>query len=179
MSPTDVRKMEEGLQWVLDKEIPVVIIGGFAVVHYLATPRTLTPDLDFMVLDLGLLIAKLDAHNQAYKFMMRDKTEIIGIAVKKFNIDFLTASNMPGKYLERVFVTPHQGLIGVAILNIISPEYLVLNKLVSGRDKDDRDAFLLLQSGIVIKDKFKEMIHSFRKELNKADTYMLYAEMIP
>ncbi len=50
-----IEQLAGGFDWILGNEPDAILIGGTAVVSYLASDRTLTPDIDFMVSDIDKL----------------------------------------------------------------------------------------------------------------------------
>ena len=154
-----LNRMQEGLNWVIPTNIDCVLIGGVAVAHYLPSARSLTPDFDFLVADIKGLKELLG--NQKIDFSPLANSNggfELGITIPKFNIDFLDANSQFKAVNHFAIKTAEQANIGGIKLKVVSPESLVIMKFGMGRDKDDKDAFALLQSGVVSRIKYLDAL---------------------
>jgi len=154
IQPELINKLERGLQWIKDNNIHCVVVGGTAVVQYVTGARDLTPDIDFLVADITNLVnaAERDGLTVSPLALMEDPAE--GITIAEFDMDFMDAKTGNVKFHKYIIQTARQARIGGATLNIVAPEVLALMKFNLGRNKDDSDAFLLLQSGKMNKDAY-------------------------
>ena len=101
-----------------------------------------------------------------------------GITIEEFDMDFMDAKTGNVKFHQYIIQTARQARIGGATLNIISPEVLAIMKFNLGRDKDDSDAFLLLQSGKMTQEAYLKAISDLSGSLRDEESLKLYAQMI-
>jgi predicted nucleotidyltransferase len=178
IQPELINKLERGLQWIKDNNIHCVVVGGTAVVQYVSGARDLTPDIDFLVADFANLVnaSKRDELTTSPIALMVDPAE--GITIEEFDMDFMDAKTGNVKFHQYIIQTARQARIGGATLNIISPEVLAIMKFNLGRDKDDSDAFLLLQSGKMTQEAYLKAISDLSGSLRDEESLKLYAQMI-
>jgi hypothetical protein len=104
---------------------------------------------------------------------------MFGIGLLDFNIDILSVSNYSFHFknllstnAKRIFFNNHN-------LNMISPELLIIMKFTTSREKDINDAFLLLGSEKLSKEKYLNCLKELKIELkDDFDTLKMYAELI-
>ncbi len=149
-----IEQMAKGIRWTLENCPEAVLIGGTAVVCYLDGNRDLTPDLDFMISGPDDLIQIIQEQNINYRNLVNSNNEKIGISLVQFNTDFLYAEEGISKINSLVLSYFRNLRIGGFSVKIAEPELLAIAKLELGRDKDMEDAFALIQSGKLTKEKF-------------------------
>ena len=178
IQPELINKLERGLQWMKNNNLHCVVVGGTAVVQYVAGARDLTPDIDFLVADFANLVnaAKRDGLTFSPIALMVDPAE--GVTIEEFDMDFMDAKTGNVKFHKYIIQTARQARIGGATLNIASPEALAIMKFNLGRDKDDSDAFLLLQSGRMDKEAYLKAISDLSGAVRDEESLIMYAQMI-
>ena len=182
--PATVDKMEAGLNWIEEHGINCVLIGGTAVVHYVTgARRSLTPDLDFLTDEMPKVLRLLDEEQLKYKFLTdinitRFGNASIGVQVFQFDLDFLDADNGNSPFNHYIMDTAITANVGGRQTKVINPAVLTISKLDIGRDKDDNDAFLLLQSGKVTRDEYKKAYKNLKKYVADPESVKMYASMI-
>lgn len=178
IQPELLNKLERGLQWIKDNNLHCVVVGGTAVVHYVSGARDLTPDIDFLVADFANLVnvAKRDSLTISPIALMVEPVD--GISIEEFDMDFMDARTGNVEFHRYIIQTARQARIGGATLNIASPEALAIMKFNLGRDKDDSDAFLLLQSGKINREAYLKAISDLSGSLKDTDSLKMYAQMI-
>jgi hypothetical protein len=178
IQPELINKLERGLQWIKDNNLHCVVVGGTAVVQYVKGARDLTPDIDFLVADFTNLVnaAKRDELTVSPIALIVDPAD--GITIQEFDMDFMDARTGNVEFHKYLIQTARQARIGGATLNIASPEALAIMKFSLGRDKDDSDAFLLLQSGKINKEAYLKAISDLSGSLKDEDSLKMYAQMI-
>ncbi len=159
-------KIQTGLTWLQDNHVNCVLIGGTAVAHYLPTARTLTPDFDFLTPNFNQLKSLLSEQSIPAAPLASTNAEELGITVPEFNTDFLDINSGNKAINKYVIKTAITGNIGGVSLKIVSPEALVIMKFALGRDKDDNDAFALLQSGVVSKLGYLEALQDLKSNVD-------------
>lgn len=130
------------------------LAGGLAVIHW-ANIRV-TYDVDCLVLssDLEGLKKTLKNYKQGN---LGISTEIDGVAV-----DFLDASLFP--YAEAAIDNAAtESELGVSV-PVMKPEYLVLFKIESMRDKDNNDAFALLRI-FGVPQKARQLVKKYKPQM--------------
>ena len=175
-----LNKLQEGLQWLKNNNIHAVVIGGAAVVHYISGARSLTPDVDFLVQNFLELTTKLRQEGLQFTPIVgtRYGGGSIGITVPEFDVDFLNPQAGNPAINNYILQTAKSGKIGGGNFLIASPEALAISKFDIGRDKDDTDAFLLLQSGVVNRQEFIKAVKALRGSLSDYESVKMYAQMI-
>jgi len=161
------RKIINGLDFIVNCGLKLVLIGGTAVVHYLKESRNLTPDLDFLTTDIEKLKERLDRNNINYDNLING----LGITVDKFNADFLD-SRENKKLNTMILSSCNTARIAGYYLNIISLELLFIMKMKTARSKDIDDAFSILTSGLLNKQEFLNYC------FNEYDSLVAFAEMM-
>lgn len=177
LAPAAVNKLQAGLQWIKNHNIQAVIIGGTAVAHYVAGSRPLTPDVDFLVANMTDVQNKL-RQEQIQFTPLAEIGAFSGIQVPQFDTDFLDANSGTPEINRYVFQTARNERVGGATFPIISPEVLAIVKFNIGRDKDDKDAFMLLQSGKMNKKLYLQAVKDLRGYLHDPQSIKMYADMI-
>ena len=163
-----------GLDWMIENEKGGVLIGGTAVVSYLAGGRMLTPDIDFMVRDIDKIKSLLEEAGLRFHPLIDD----LGITVATLNIDILSSGSGNTVLNELIMQTPLVQKIGGVDLSVINPELLFIMKMELGRDKDTDDAMLLLQSGLLRKSGFLGYISDLDNSLNDPESLRIYSGMM-
>ena len=177
LAPSIVNKLQMGLQWIKTHNISAVIIGGAAVAHYVQGARPLTPDVDFMTMNMADVQAKL--RQDGIQFApLAEIGAFTGIQVPQFDADFLDGTSGTPLIIRYIFQTARNERIGGATFPIISPELLAIVKFNIGRDKDDKDAFMLLQNGRLNKELYLKAVKDLRSELQDAQSVKMYSQMI-
>lgn len=114
--------------------IPLALAGGLALLHWIDI-RT-TEDVDFV-----LSISDFARLSEIFPEGSL-KALIYTVNLHGTDVDFLRPDDMPWSE-EAIQKAPVQNFMGQQI-KVLSPEYLVLYKLVAGRDKDFSDIKALL-----------------------------------
>lgn len=167
-----------GLDWTV-KNIPsAVLIGGTAVVHYIKGARDLTPDLDFLVGNIGSVRNKLAIDGIQYQELNPGYSEPLGLTVEMLNTDYLDAQAVNPRLNQLILQTPVTANIGGRQMRIINPELLAINKFETGRDKDVNDAFALLNSGKVNKDRYRDYLRNLKPVLQDYESMVSYMNFI-
>jgi hypothetical protein len=172
-------KVLKGLEWFNTNNINAVIIGGAAVCQYLEE-RTLTPDIDFLTDDIDSIKDKLGRDEISYTKLASCGGKPLGISIPSFEIDLLD-SNSGNKELNKYLLRKGYQITLIAgyIMKIISPEALCIMKLsISGREKDEKDAFALLQSRVLNRTAYLKIIDDLRNSLKDSETLKAYSGMI-
>lgn len=178
LSEEQVKSIERGLRWTVNNIPSAVLIGGTAVVHYLKGGRDLTPDIDFLVPDIEEVKEKLDEQNIKYSELSSGNLDMLGINVSAFNTDFLAANQVNPTLNNLILKTPEATKIGGYNVKIVNPELLTLMKLELGRDKDTDDAFNLITSGDLDRERYLEYTNTLKNTLNDYESIINYADMI-
>lgn len=178
IQPELLNKLELGLQWIKDNNIHCVVVGGTAVVHYVEGARDLTPDIDFLVANYASLLNAAKRDNLTISPIALMVDPVNGITIQEFDMDFMDSQTGNVKFHKYLIQTARKARIGGATLNIASPEVLAIMKFSLGRDKDDSDAFLLLQSGKINKEDYLKSISDLSGTLKDEDSLKMYAQMI-
>jgi len=172
-------KMIYGLLWLDENNIDAVLVGGAAVIHYLSANRSLTPDLDFLVRDLEKVKNLLESQNISYSPLIQSNGgDPIGITVGQFNLDLLDVNECNSRLNRYVMETSDKALVASVSLRIINPEALIILKFELGRDKDDDDAFALLKSGRLNKERYFKAIRDLRPCLKPSVDIISYGNLI-
>ena len=171
-------KFLEGLKW-MDNNVDAVVIGGTAVCHYLQS-RSLTPDIDFITDEIDKIKNLLDRDDVNYTALASNWGNPLGIHIPSFEIDILD-SDSGNKELNNYII--HKGFLNRMIagynIKVASPEAMCLMKFnTGGRLKDEMDAFALLQSGVLNKTTYLNIISDLFSSLNEADILKRYAGII-
>lgn len=142
LNPNAIAKTQTAMEFIHQNKIPDVIIGGIAVANY-TTDRPLTPDVDFLTVNISGIKALLDSKNIPYQ-PLASTGEFGGIYVPSLDADFLDAS--VGNVGLNNYILAHAttAKIGGASFPIIDLAVLTIMKFIIGRDKDTNDAFKLL-----------------------------------
>jgi len=173
----EIKQIYLGLKWTSGNCLQTVVIGGVAIVSYFKESRALTPDLDFLVHDLEKLKVKLDNDGILYK-ELKGSNGIIGINVPKFNTDYLT-KDVGNKTINKLIIkTSRKTLIGGYDVQIIIPELLAIMKLELGRDKDINDGLKLINSGVLNKELYLEILNKLKPNLIDYEAFLSYAILI-
>lgn len=129
------------------------LAGGLAVIHYVNT--RVTYDIDCLVTTEGI---------ESIKSKTEHKKNNFGISIQScgINVDLIDAKFFP--YAEEAIRNSIiQTEFGISI-PVMKPEYLILFKIESMRDKDNNDAFALLRlTGI--QDKARLLIKKYKPNL--------------
>lgn len=143
LNPNSLSKIQKALEFVNQNNIKVVLMGGMAVSHF-ATDRALTPDIDFLAVDMFGLKHALTRLNLGFKPLMFYDAKSEGIQVPQLDADFMDAQkgNVPfNKYIIQTATTARIGGLSVPVIN---PIVLLIHKFDLGRAKDVEDAFKIL-----------------------------------
>ena len=178
LTENQVQKISNGLDWVVKYHPSAVLVGGTALVHYLSGGRDLTPDIDFIVGDMSKLKSLLDDQDILYRPLRDDNNNAIGITVNKFNTDFLDASMNSRELNKLILQSSNIAKIGGYNVKIVSPELLAIMKLELGRDKDIKDGFNLITSGLLNKNEYVNLTTHLKKYLQDYASIANYADMI-
>lgn len=178
LSEEQIKSIERGLRWTINNVPSAVLIGGTAVVHYLNGGRDLTPDIDFLVSNIDEIKEKLNEQNIKYSELSSGNLDMLGINVSPFNTDFLAANQVNPTLNNLILKTPKTAKIGGYNVKIVNPELLTIMKLELGRDKDTDDAFNLITSGGVEREKYLEYANTLKNTLNDYESIINYADMI-
>ena len=116
------------------KGVPIALAGGLALLHWIDV-RT-TEDVDFV-----LATSDFDRLPEIFPEGSM-KALIYTVRLHGTDVDFLRPQDMPWTD-EAIQRAPVQNFMGHQI-KVLSPEYLVLYKLLAGRDKDFADIKALL-----------------------------------
>jgi hypothetical protein len=173
-----ISKFTDGMLWVKNNNINGCLVGGTAVVNYLSKGRDLTPDIDYLVSPISDIKSKLTKQNISFKTLKDSKIGDIGITVEKFNMDFLDANVGNTKLNELILKTYTTTIIGGEKINIVNPELLTIMKLDLSRVKDINDAFELLKSGLVNKDKYITYVNKLKPYLQDYESIISYSDLI-
>ena len=177
LQPGLLNKLQMGLQWIKNNNIHAVIIGGTSVVHYVTAARSLTPDIDFLTADMAIVADKANKDGLSVKPI--NMTSHRGLTIDEFDADFVDANHGGLAAIHRYILDhPQMAQIGGSSFPVIAPEVLCVMKFAIGRDKDDADAFLLLQSGTFTKEQYLKVVSDLRKSLKDVSTLKMYAQMI-
>lgn len=180
LSPGIQNRLQTGVGWIAKHSIPCCLVGGAAVVTYVASARPLTPDLDFLVPDISIVVQKAKQDGLAMAMLNGTLSPpISGITIEEFSIDFIDAKTGNVKLNRYILATARPTMVGGANTQVIAPEVLTAMKLSLGRDKDDNDAFMLLQSGAFTKQQFKKALQDLRGSIQDPGAMWSYSYMIP
>lgn len=180
LSPNIQSRLQTGVGWIAKHQIPCCLVGGAAVLHYVAGSRPLTPDLDFLVPDITIVVQKAQQDGLAMARLNGTLSPpVTGITIEEFSIDFIDAKTGNVKLNRYILSTAKPTMVGGATIQVISPAVLTVMKLSLGRDKDDNDAFLLLQSGTFTKQEFKKALQDLRGAIEDPASMWSYSYMIP
>ncbi len=177
LTEQQIQQISNGMEWTVNNYPNAVVVGGTALVHYLKNSRDLTPDIDFMVDDIELLKEKLENDNIEYS-PLRSTNQIIGTTVDVFNTDYLDSSTINPTLNKIILSTAVRTQIGGYEVRIISPELLAIMKLELGRDKDIKDGFALIQSGLLSRNTYLKYLTSLKNSLQDYESIKSYSEMI-
>ncbi len=177
LTDTEVKQIYKGLEWTTKNCPNAVVIGGIALVHYLSSSRTLTPDLDFIVDSISSLKNKLLDQNITFRGLQGDNGDV-GITVPEFNTDFLSINAGNTAINKLILKTAKKTKIGGYTIKIILPELLAIMKIELGREKDINDGLLLITSKVLNKEIYLEIIHKLKNYLNDYESLLSYAELI-
>jgi hypothetical protein len=173
-----LRKIDQGFDWTINNLPSAVLVGGTATVHYISGARDLTPDLDFIVSDVGSVKNKLSLQGIKYSDLNPGYEHPIGITADMFNTDYLD-SNQGNRMLNKLILsTPNKALIGGYTVNVINPELLAIMKLELGREKDINDGFALLSSGKVNREKYVKYLGQLKNTLEDFEAIYNYRNFI-
>lgn len=178
LNEEQVNSIEKGLVWTTQNVPNAVLVGGTAVVNYISGSRDLTPDLDFMVNDVDSVKSKLNFNNINYKELNPGYSEPIGITVDILNTDYLDSNIGNSKLNNLILSTPNTITIGGYSVKIVNPELLAIMKLEVGRDKDVNDAFKLLSSGKVSREKYLKYLYELKNSLSDYESILNYKNFI-
>lgn len=175
----DQNKILMGLTILKESKTPVILVGGGSVVCYLQKNRDLTPDLDFICQNLEEMISFLHEKKIAIKDLIDSRGKYLGIGLIDYNIDILSESNFSFPFKKLLSTNSKSIFFNNHNLNMISPELLVIMKFTTSREKDINDAFLLLGSEKLSKEKYLNCLNELKIELkDDFDTLIIYAELI-
>lgn len=115
--------------------IPHALIGGLAVRHWV--PTRSTEDLDFAVLaaDLKTLKGLFPGGRMG--------ALVYSVSVKEVDVDFLISEDWD--WTKEAIATAEEKSISGIALKVVRPEFLILYKLESSRDRDVDDILRLLR----------------------------------
>lgn len=170
----DIEQLAKGFDWMLKSDPDAVLIGGTAVVSYLDSGRTLTPDIDFMVGDIDKLRPLLEDSGFSYSLLI----DGLGITIDDLNIDILSSRSGNAVLNDLIMRTPVVQNIGGVGIRVINPELLFIMKMELGRDKDTDDAMLLLQQAMVRKGRFLDYLSMLDDSLGDPGSLRVYAGMM-
>ena len=122
LNEEEIVKINKGLEWTARNAPNAVLIGGTATIHYISNARELTPDIDFIVGDIGSIKTKLSVDSIKYQPLNVGYT--LGVTVPLFNTDYLDASVGNTKLNRLILSTSNTALIGGIKVKIINPELL-------------------------------------------------------
>lgn len=179
LTEEQINAISKGLEWTVNNLPSAVLVGGTATVHYITGARDLTPDLDFMVHDIGNVKTKLSFSDIPFKELHAGYEYSLGITVDSFNTDYLDSGVGNTQLNKLILQNPVKGMVGGREVNIISPELLAIMKLNLGREKDINDGFALLSSGKVNREKFKSYLYQLKDSLQDYEAIEMYKNMIP
>lgn len=167
-----IQKLNAAMDWIKQNNIIAVAIGGTAVAHYMTGARDDT-DVDFVTDNINV-VAQRAKFNQLQYSPLSLNAKYQGIIIPSLDVDFIQP---PKPILQMILSTASKEMIGNTIFPVISPEALVIVKFELGRDKDLTDAFNLLKSGLVDKQKYLSLVKKMSKYMDTSDL-MMYASMI-
>ena len=178
LTEDQIKAIDSGLEWTVENVPNAVIIGGTAVVHYITGARDLTPDLDFLVNNLGSLKNKLEFADIEYSELNPGYGEPIGITVDEFNTDYMDVNAVNPELNRLILQTPIRVNIGGYQMNMINPELLAIMKFETSREKDVNDAFKLLTSGKVNSEKYVKFVKQLKNSLEDYESIISYRSFI-
>ena len=179
LTEEQIGNIKRGLEWTVNNFPNAVLIGGTATVHYITSARDLTPDLDFLVNDIGLVRTRLSRDSISFERLYVGGEKSLGLVVEEFNTDYLDANVGNVKLNRLILTTPNTGNIGGYQVKIINPELLAIMKFELGRDRDINDAFLLLSSGKINIDNYKKYANELKGTLQDYESIIAYKTLIP
>ena len=177
LTEKQVRLIAKGFDWTAKNYPNAVLIGGTALSHYLKNSRDLTPDIDFMIDDIQTIGDMLDSDNINYRPLLSSNGSI-GITVDQFNADYLDSDAFNRNLNKLILSTYNLGIVGGYTIKIINPELLTIMKLDLGRDKDIKDGFSLITSGILNRNAYLKYLGLLKSSLNDYDSIKSYSDMI-
>jgi len=177
LTESQIAQIANGIAWTTENYHTAVLIGGTALVHYLKNSRDLTPDIDFLVYDIEQLRLILEDQDIPYQ-PLRSTDENIGLTVDDFNTDYLDSNTVNPTLNKLILSTYNMANIGGYSVRIINPELLTIMKLELGRDKDIKDGFALIQSGLLNKNKYLKYLEQLKTSLNDYESLKSYSEML-
>lgn len=178
LSEEQIRDIDKGLDWTTKYYPNAVLIGGTALINYLKSGRDLTPDIDFLVSDIEQIKDHLDENDILFKPLRDYENSVIGITVPEFNTDYLDVNGYNPALNKLIISAPNATNIGGYNIKIIAPELLTIMKLELSRDKDVKDAFALIQSGVLDRDKYVKFANMLKNNLNDYESIVSYSGMI-
>jgi predicted nucleotidyltransferase len=178
LTEDQINAIDKGLEWTVENVPNAVVIGGTAVVHYISGARDLTPDLDFLVNNIGSLKNKFEFSDIEYTQLNPGYGEPIGITVEQFNTDYMGANAVNPELNRLILQTPIKVNIGGYQVNMINPELLAIMKLETSREKDVNDAFKLLSSGKVNSEKYVKFAKQLKDSLQDYESIISYRSFI-
>lgn len=177
LEATQVVKLVDGIDWVLNNVNEAVLIGGTAVVHYLKGGRDLTPDIDFITSNIESVKNKLNDQGIEYTLLKNN----MGISIDKFNTDILDVNyaNDNNKALNLLILKTFKlAKINDKMVKVINPALLAILKFELGRTKDLNDALALMNSGLINKEQYIKFVNALKKYLNDYESLLGYSEML-
>lgn len=177
LTEVEVKRVINGLDWVVNNLDDAVLVGGTAVVHYLKGGRDLTPDIDFMVSNIEKVKTKLDNQGINYAPLKNN----MGITIDEFNTDILDYkyANDNNKILNALILKNFKTVkINNELVKIINPYLLTILKFELGRTKDLNDALALINSGLLAKDIYIKYVNALKNSLNDYESLIGYSEML-
>lgn len=162
LNPNAISKAQSAFQFITDKQIQGVLIGGMAVSHW-AAERKLTPDVDFLVPNVDLVKSILTDEGIPF-YPLLSAANLNGIQVTQYDADFMDemGGEVPASY---VLQTAKPAIIGGVSFKVADPGVLAISKFSIGREKDNEDAFKLLKSGSINKSEFKKHLKALKNYL--------------
>lgn len=147
LNPNSIFKIQNALQFIHKHNIQGVLIGGMAVSHF-TQDRPLTPDIDFLVVNMSELKTILQQERIPFEALissgMASDGAAGGIHVPSLDADFLDVNQGNSKFNHYILQTATTARIGGSSIPIINPIVLLIRKFDLGREKDLEDAFKLL-----------------------------------
>ena len=178
LNEQQLSSIAQGLDWTLNNISSAVLIGGTAVIYYITGARDLTPDLDFMVHDISLVKNRLSMDDIHYSELNVGYEQPLGLTVESLNTDYLDSQIGNSKLNNLILSTYILGNIGGRQVKIINPELLAISKFETSRNKDVNDAFSLLSSGKINKEKYNKYLSELKPTLNDYESIKSYNNFI-
>lgn len=161
-SPSAIQKIKKSFEFVKRNNLDCVLVGGMAVAHY--TSRAITPDVDFLCPDIAAVKHAADKENLNVRpVVFADLNQSGGFQIVEFDADFLDAKKGNAEVNSQIIIHAEPTSIGGFTVLISDPSTLMIQKFVTGRNKDLEDAFKLLP--LVDKSKLKSILKILKNKL--------------